>query len=35
LENGRYYHGYRRGMYQYPCDEVGARPMLLYSHPPY
>lgn len=24
LENGRYYHGYRRGMYQYPCDEVGA-----------
>lgn len=22
LENGRYYHGYRRGIYQYPCDEV-------------
>jgi hypothetical protein len=25
LENGRYYHGYRRGIYQYPCDEV-SRP---------
>jgi hypothetical protein len=24
LENGRYYHGYRRGIYQYPCDEVSG-----------
>ena len=24
LENGRYYHGYRRGIYQYPCDEVSS-----------
>ncbi|KAL8648889.1 MAG: hypothetical protein Q9210_004725 [Variospora velana] len=22
IENGREYHGYRRGMYMYPCDEV-------------
>jgi hypothetical protein len=25
LENGRLYHGYRRGIYMYPCDEVGTR----------
>jgi hypothetical protein len=25
LENGRWYHGYRRGIYMYPCDEVGRR----------
>jgi hypothetical protein len=22
LENGRWYHGYRKGLYMYPCDEV-------------
>jgi hypothetical protein len=22
LENGRWYHGYRKGSYMYPCDEV-------------
>jgi hypothetical protein len=25
LENGRWYHGYRKGIYMYPCDEVGRR----------
>jgi hypothetical protein len=25
LENGRWYHGFRRGIYMYPCDEVGPR----------
>lgn len=23
-ENGRLYHGYRKGSYMYPCDEVNA-----------
>ncbi len=22
MENGRMYHGYHRGIYMYPCDEV-------------
>jgi hypothetical protein len=22
MENGRLYHGYRKGMYMFPCDEV-------------
>lgn len=30
LENGRYYHGYRRGMYQYPCDEPEKDRMDIY-----
>jgi SAM-dependent methyltransferase len=25
-ENGRLYHGFRRGIYMYPCDEVSAPP---------
>lgn len=25
-ENGRLYHGYRRGIYMYPCDEVSIGP---------
>jgi hypothetical protein len=25
LENGRWYHGFRRGIYMYPCDEVSGR----------
>ena len=24
VENGRVYHGFRRGMYMYPCDEVST-----------
>jgi hypothetical protein len=23
LENGRWYHGFHKGAYMYPCDEVG------------
>ena len=23
FEHGREYHGYRKGLYMYPCDEVG------------
>jgi hypothetical protein len=30
LENGRYYHGYRRGIYQYPCDEPEKDRMDIY-----
>lgn len=30
LENGRYYHGYRRGIYQYPCDEVSSPSRAVY-----
>jgi len=26
LENGRLYHGFRKGVYMYPCDEVRAFP---------
>ena len=22
MENGRLYHGFRKGIYMYPCDEV-------------
>jgi hypothetical protein len=29
MENGRLYHGFRRGMYMYPCDEVRALLPLL------
>jgi 2-polyprenyl-3-methyl-5-hydroxy-6-metoxy-1,4-benzoquinol methylase len=25
IENGRLYHGYRKGLYMYPCDEVSLR----------
>ncbi len=25
-ENGRVYHGYRKGSYMYPCDDVRSRP---------
>ena len=32
LENGRYYHGFRRGMYMYPCDEV-SRPCAALPRP--
>ncbi len=24
IENGREYHGFRAGMYMYPCDEVSG-----------
>ena len=24
MENGRLYHGYKKGMYMFPCDEVSA-----------
>lgn len=30
LENGRYYHGFRRGMYMYPCDEQEKDRMDIY-----
>ena len=26
MENGRMFHGYRRGLYMYPCDEVRTSP---------
>ena len=26
-ENGRLFHGYMKGMYMYPCDEVSELPM--------
>ncbi|CBX97665.1 predicted protein [Plenodomus lingam JN3] len=32
LENGRWYHGFRRGIYMYPCDEVGNTPSTTTSH---
>lgn len=30
LENGRYYHGFRRGIYLYPCDEPEKDRMDIY-----
>lgn len=30
LENGRYYHGFRRGIYMYPCDEPEKDRMDIY-----
>lgn len=31
VENGREYHGYRRGMYLYPCDQVPCIPSFSVS----
>jgi 2-polyprenyl-3-methyl-5-hydroxy-6-metoxy-1,4-benzoquinol methylase len=30
MENGRWYHGYRRGLYMYPCDEPEKDRMDIY-----
>lgn len=30
MENGRWYHGYRRGLYMYPCDEAEKDRMDIY-----
>ena len=30
LENGRWYHGFRRGIYMYPCDELEKDRMDIY-----
>ncbi|KAL8757836.1 MAG: hypothetical protein Q9199_001907 [Rusavskia elegans] len=27
IENGREYHGFRRGMYMYPCDKPSSKAM--------
>jgi hypothetical protein len=32
-ENGRLYHGFRRGIYMYPCDEVSRPPCSRARHP--
>ncbi|KAL2056678.1 hypothetical protein ABVK25_003072 [Lepraria finkii] len=32
LENGRKYHGYRRGIYMYPCDETEMERLDIYNH---
>lgn len=34
MENGRMYHGYRKGTYMYPCDEVSAGRIALRGHIP-
>ena len=30
MENGRLYHGFRRGLYMYPCDEPEKDRMDIY-----
>jgi len=30
MENGRWYHGFRRGLYMYPCDEPEKDRMDIY-----
>ncbi|KAI4919467.1 hypothetical protein J4E90_001602 [Alternaria incomplexa] len=30
MENGRWYHGFRRGLYMYPCDEPENDRMDIY-----
>lgn len=34
MENGRLYHGYRRGIYMYPCDEVRRPRCAHWPRPP-
>jgi hypothetical protein len=33
MEHGRWYHGFRRGIYMYPCDEVSHRRRLALAGP--
>lgn len=33
VENGRLFHGYRKGMYMYPCDEVRSRAAIERANP--
>ncbi len=32
LENGRTYHGYHKGLYIAPCDDVRSMPLRLLRH---
>jgi len=32
LENGRTYHGYRKGLYIAPCDDVRDTTLWIYTH---